>query len=90
MTEVNRRLSPAEEQLQIEYRNKKRELLRKDLCKVLNAHSAENVSGTPDFILADFLISQLEAYNHAVGERANWRGESTELPALQNHTPEGL
>lgn len=54
-----------------------------DLQQVLNKHSAESVSGTPDFILAELLQDVLKAYNAAVVKRADWRGESTELPALQ-------
>lgn len=57
--------------------------LERDLAELLNRHSEENESGTPDFILAGFLIGVLDAYNKTLGERAVWRGESVELPALQ-------
>lgn len=53
-----------------------------DLRQVINRHSAESVSGTPDFILAHMLTEFLKAFNQAVVDRAEWRGESTELPAL--------
>jgi hypothetical protein len=43
---------------------------------------AENVSGTPDFILSEYLLDCVKAFNSAVVKRADWRGESTELPAL--------
>lgn len=36
-----------------------------DLTQVLNRHSAENASGTPDFVLAAFLARCLGAYNIA-------------------------
>jgi hypothetical protein len=39
---------------------------------VLNRHSRENMSGTPDFILAQFLASALEAYEQAVNSRDSW------------------
>lgn len=55
----------------------------KDLGHLLNKHSAENESGTPDFILAMFLNAQLELFNQTIKNRAVWRGESIELPALQ-------
>ena len=53
-----------------------------ELTSLLNRYSAENVSGTPDFILAEFLLDSIKIFNAAVVNRANWRGESTELPAL--------
>lgn len=53
-----------------------------DLRQVINRHSAENISGTPDYILAEFLTNALKAYNEAVSARAEWRGENCELPAL--------
>lgn len=43
--------------------------LEKDLTDVLNKHSAENDSDTPDYILAKYLIRCLAAYNSAVKER---------------------
>lgn len=54
-----------------------------DLEQLLNRHSAENPSGTPDFILAEMLTGFLKEFNEAVSKRAEWRGESVELPALQ-------
>ena len=53
------------------------------LKRLINEHSAENTSGTPDYILAAYLINCLNAFDSAVRMRANWRGESVELPALQ-------
>lgn len=47
----------------------------KDLQSVLNKHSKENASGTPDFVLADFLQGSLEMFNDAVQKRGSWRGE---------------
>lgn len=60
---------------------------QEDLQQVLNRHSAEAPSGTPDYILAEMLTGVLKTFNAAVGQRAEWRGESTELPALQRQSP---
>ena len=68
-------------QLQAEARRGDRSLAQ-DLATVLNRHSAENASGTPDFILGEMLTLQLAAFDQAVLARADWRGEPTELPAL--------
>lgn len=56
--------------------------LEKDLAALLNSYSEENPSGTPDFILAEYLLGCLRVYNATIKSRARWRGESTELPAL--------
>lgn len=53
-----------------------------ELAALLNRYCAENVSGTPDFILAEYLLDCIKAFNSAVVKRADWRGDSTELPAL--------
>lgn len=53
-----------------------------ELVILLNKHSKENYSGTPDWILMEFLRKCLEAWDLGVRLRADWRGESTELPAL--------
>lgn len=53
-----------------------------DLTSLLNRHSMENASGTPDYILCAFLKGVLEQYDRAVMERANWRDESVDPPAL--------
>lgn len=52
----------------------------RDLSSVLNRHSQENESGTPDFILAQYLKACLTNFNIAVQNRAQWRGENAEFP----------
>jgi hypothetical protein len=52
------------------------------LANLLNRHSKEKASGTPDHILAEYLIDCLKTWDKYVGRRAAWRGEHTELPAL--------
>jgi hypothetical protein len=48
--------------------------LREDIRQVLNRHSAENASNTPDFILADFLLGCLVYYEQAIQARSKWYG----------------
>lgn len=45
---------------------------RKDLESLLNQHSKENESDTPDFVLAEFLIRSLAAFNAATKRRTTW------------------
>lgn len=52
----------------------------KELKSIINKHSLENQSNTPDFILAKFLSSCLSAYNEAVQKKADWFGHPVELP----------
>lgn len=59
--------------------------LEKQLTATLNRHCAENDSNTPDWILAQYLIGCLSAFNQAVQQREDWYGirhrpgESTEV-----------
>jgi len=46
----------------------------KDLEHVINCHSKENGSNTPDWILAEFLNECLSAWNNAVRQRESWYG----------------
>lgn len=55
---------------------------QEDLEKVINRHSAESPSGTPDFILAEMLTNMLKAYNEAVNKRAEWRGDDMINPRV--------
>ena len=50
--------------------------LRKDIETAINRHSAENGSDTPDFILAEYLIACLAAYDQAVTAREKWYGRA--------------
>jgi hypothetical protein len=48
---------------------------QEELSSLLNKHSQENASGTPDFILADYLVGCLAVFNKTIGARAQYRGE---------------
>ena len=43
--------------------------LELELATLLNSHSAENESNTPDYILAQFMFTCLSAYNNAIKAR---------------------
>ncbi len=44
------------------------------LESLLNRHSQENASNTPDFILAQFLLGCLAQWNRNVQQRETWYG----------------
>ena len=48
--------------------------LRKKIESAINSTSAENISDTPDFILAEYLTDCLAAYDKAVVARKKWYG----------------
>lgn len=48
--------------------------LRAEIVRAINRVSAENGSNTPDFILADYLVSCLAAFDRAVQARERWYG----------------
>ena len=44
------------------------------LKSLLNRYSQENMSATPDFILAEYMIAALHAFNRATRAREHWYG----------------
>lgn len=46
---------------------------RSELNSLINRHSKENGSNTPDFVIADYLIQCLQALDIAVNTRDRWR-----------------
>lgn len=48
----------------------------KDLENLINYHSKEGDSNTPDFILAQYLLACLEAFATTVKARENWYGRT--------------
>jgi hypothetical protein len=46
----------------------------KELESLINRHSLENGSNTPDFILAEYLRDCLDAFDIAVTKRSDWYG----------------
>lgn len=45
---------------------------RDSLKNLINYHSKENGSNTPDFVLAEFLVDCLAAYDKAMEQREKW------------------
>ena len=45
---------------------------RQELERLINSHSKENGSDTPDFILAEYLEDCLQAYDRAVTASKKW------------------
>ena len=48
--------------------------LREEINDAINRNSAENGSNTPDFILAEYLVDCLTAFDKAVNAREMWFG----------------
>ena len=46
----------------------------KDIAGVINKHSEENASNTPDYILAQYVNDCLKAFNEATQKREQWHG----------------
>ena len=58
------------------------EKFRVGLMKLINQHSLENGSGTPDFVLANYITECLKSFDNAVLERHRWRDmvAQTQIP----------
>ena len=50
---------------------------RKELEKLINKHSMENGSNTPDFILGRYLIGCLQTFDDVVNAREEWYGRQS-------------
>lgn len=50
------------------------EEFKKDLGDLINRHSMENGSDTPDFVLAEYLINCLLSFNQSVNHRERLKG----------------
>jgi len=64
-----------------------------ELESLINRHSYENGSNTPDFILAEYMLNCLASFNGAVSRREKWYGRNprqgpagmlTEKPTIEN------
>jgi len=51
-------------------------LFCQELRKLINRHSMENGSDTPDFMLATYLTDCLIAFNHTLQAREKWYGRT--------------
>jgi len=49
-----------------------KEMFRAELEVIINKYSMENSSDTPDWIIADYLVSCLDSFNQSVGAREKW------------------
>lgn len=52
---------------------------RRELETLIYRHSRENESDTPDFILAEYMMSCLQAFEAAVKNRESWYGRTAKL-----------
>lgn len=50
--------------------------LRRDIAEVINRHSRENGSNTPNYVLAQYLAQCLDAFDTAVNTRAAFYGRA--------------
>lgn len=50
-----------------------------DLASLLNCYSQENGSNTPDFILADYMLDCLRAFERCSRAREKWYGKSLSI-----------
>jgi hypothetical protein len=58
-----------------------------ELEALINRHSQENASGTPDFILAQYLTACLLAWNTGVQQRETWYGRDARPLVNAGATP---
>lgn len=60
---------------------------RKELERLINKYSMENGSDTPDFILADYLVACLDAFDATVKAREKWYGRVDKPTCVEGGIP---
>ena len=55
---------------------------KRELEALINRHSIENNSNTPDFILCEYLITALSAFERAVNAREKWSGREADKQTI--------
>lgn len=50
--------------------------LSEDLRAILNKHSVDSMTNTPDFILAALIVGFIKAYRLAIDDNMKWHGDS--------------
>ena len=55
-----------------EHEKRRKDSLKAAITSAINKWSAENGSNTPDFILANYLIDCLRAFDLATQQRSHW------------------
>lgn len=64
--------------------------LREEIETVINRCSAENVSNTPDWVLAEYLTDCLAAFDKATNARDRGKSNTEEHPEVNWNSPERL
>lgn len=62
--------------------------LELSIREAINKACSENDSNTPDYILAEYLSSCLDAFNHATRQRDSWYGFKPEPGSSSHLEPE--
>ena len=63
------------------------ENFKKDLTYLINKHSLENDSNTPDFVLAEYLVGCLESYNKSIKLKDGFYNKSTDNKKMSCDIP---
>ena len=56
---------------------------KEELEILINKHSMENDSNTPDWVLAHYLMGCLEVFNEITNIRTRWYGKSDDEESLE-------
>ena len=65
--------------MEIEMKDEKYEEFLRELSSVINKHSVENRSDTPDFMLAEFMAGCLNVYENTIRNRGDWFGSGKKI-----------
>ncbi|MCK9209213.1 MAG: hypothetical protein M0P61_00115 [Ignavibacteriaceae bacterium] len=78
---------PIEQQVSREVGGREKNIV-KDIATIINQHSRENASNTPDFILAEYLERCLITFEMASNAREKWYGKKLSIGGTDSNFPE--
>jgi hypothetical protein len=62
---------------------------QKELSSLLNTHSCDNDTNTPDFLLASFLDAVLAVFSSVMEQRDEWQGMEPKPASVKEPQPQG-
>jgi len=63
---------------------------QEELKQLINKHSIENGTNTPDFIIARYMSDCLTAFTDAVNKRAEWYGTDIKGVNITTDAPDDI
>lgn len=65
------------------------EEIEKEITKIFNKHNLDTITDTPDYILADYVMTCLYAFFKAKGDIEKWFGKKITINGIEDLESKG-